>query len=288
MENQMTMVWCTITPQTAEEWLKKNMSRNRKLDRARVAFLADQMQRGLWHKTGNAIQFDTDGNLQDGQTRLTACVKAGVPFDSWVTFNVPTDSYLAQNCGKPQSYKDVMKYNDVKNCNAATSIIVGYLIAKKGRIALHNGQMNKISNDDVLAAYTNNKKIIDFVASKLVTYCGRTRIITTKTAGTIALYCILEKGYDIGKVLDFFNKVTSFTDMSSPTCTALREHLRIISDKRDTAKKVTEPYKRRVTAFAIDKYLNHDEVSTLTGFFRRERTDHPFTILDIRQNNSIF
>ena len=72
-----------IYPETAELYLA-NMDNPRKLRDMVVDRYARDMANGAWHVGTSAISFDADGVLRDGQHRLTACVKAGVPFETVV------------------------------------------------------------------------------------------------------------------------------------------------------------------------------------------------------------
>lgn len=65
-----------ITPEMAESYLGRNMV-NRHLNKDRVAQYALDMATGKWELNGEAIRFNKDGRLIDGQHRLSAIVKSG-------------------------------------------------------------------------------------------------------------------------------------------------------------------------------------------------------------------
>lgn len=67
-----------ITPEMAEEFLKHN-TRNRNIRLPYVEELATYMRQGKWDVTHQGIGFYEDGTLFDGQHRLHAIIKAGVP-----------------------------------------------------------------------------------------------------------------------------------------------------------------------------------------------------------------
>ena len=71
-----TRIVC-ITPQMAEGMLRHNTG-NRALRPSVVQHYADQMRRGKWQVTHQAIAVDCYGNLVDGQHRLSAIVMSGV------------------------------------------------------------------------------------------------------------------------------------------------------------------------------------------------------------------
>lgn len=65
-----------ITPAMADEWLAKN-THNRDLRGTRVVNHAGALLRGEWKLVGDAIVFDEDGKLANGQHRLSAISLAG-------------------------------------------------------------------------------------------------------------------------------------------------------------------------------------------------------------------
>ena len=65
-----------ITPAIAEQYVGNNPS-NRKLNPKHVLFLSNQMTSGYWKENGQAIVFDINGNLIDGQHRLNAVTHSG-------------------------------------------------------------------------------------------------------------------------------------------------------------------------------------------------------------------
>ena len=76
----MTMTIEDITPAKAREYLKKNIHnpRHGRMNRSVIKKYADDMKSGLWELNGEAIQFDEDGFLKNGQHRLAAIIMAGV------------------------------------------------------------------------------------------------------------------------------------------------------------------------------------------------------------------
>lgn len=92
-----------VTPKKAAEWLERN-THNRPINQKRVDQYANDMVAGSWVLTHQGIAFDVDNVLADGQTRLTAQVKAGVTLPWLVTYGLPTTS---EN-GVCQNIRDVM------------------------------------------------------------------------------------------------------------------------------------------------------------------------------------
>lgn len=69
----------TVTPQLAKEWLERhNISYNRSLSPTRTSHYISIIKRGEW-RIGDALKFDMEGMLIDGQHRLKAVSMAGIP-----------------------------------------------------------------------------------------------------------------------------------------------------------------------------------------------------------------
>lgn len=74
----MTYEEIVVTPEIAGEWLKRNTKNARTVKRHKVAQYAKTMRDGYWKNNGEAIVFDEDGYLKNGQHRLCAIVESGV------------------------------------------------------------------------------------------------------------------------------------------------------------------------------------------------------------------
>lgn len=92
----------SITPQLAEEMLGR-MARNRPIDPATVQRYVAAMLDGRWHSSTDAIGFDTDGNLINGQHRLTAIIESGMTIEMLVAENVPAEMMPLIDRGRPRT-----------------------------------------------------------------------------------------------------------------------------------------------------------------------------------------
>lgn len=96
-----------ITPEMAEEFLKHN-TRNRNIRLPYVEELATYMRQGKWDVTHQGIGFYEDGTLFDGQHRLHAIIKAGVPVKMMVTYGIALAATHADT-GLKRSEADLVK-----------------------------------------------------------------------------------------------------------------------------------------------------------------------------------
>lgn len=94
----------TVTPKMAQAWLEGNVD-NRRLRESRVLHFSKILQLGEWDLTGDAIVFDDQGVLINGQHRLTAIVVTGIPARLLILRGVPSsaqevmDQGLSRNLG---------------------------------------------------------------------------------------------------------------------------------------------------------------------------------------------
>ncbi|HVH53973.1 MAG TPA: hypothetical protein VNA32_07565 [Actinomycetota bacterium] len=87
-----------ITPEIAKEYLALNRN-NRKISEKGVAPIAQDLVNGNWRLTGEAIKFDTENNLLDGQHRLTAIQRTGIPMSTLVIRGVESEAQLVLDTG---------------------------------------------------------------------------------------------------------------------------------------------------------------------------------------------
>jgi hypothetical protein len=98
-----------ITPAIAAEWLKANRS-NRNITAPRVDLYVKLIRESKFCLTHQGVAFYEDGDLADGQTRLTAIVKAGVPVWMLVTRGLPRSAIHAIDGGRPRTVRDVLHF----------------------------------------------------------------------------------------------------------------------------------------------------------------------------------
>ena len=109
----------TITPEMAEKMLEKNIA-NRKVNQANVNRIAADMTTGNYKVNGETIKISSAGEIIDGQHRLLACVKSGMPFDTYIVYNVEREAVGTIDMGKGRSVADSL---NVMGCNIKSGII---------------------------------------------------------------------------------------------------------------------------------------------------------------------
>lgn len=90
--NHIALTIEEIDPAQAATMLLHN-TRNRPMKPATVNTYAKVMSSGDWTFTGESISFDLRGRLVNGQHRLSAVVKSGVPITVVVVRGVPDSAW---------------------------------------------------------------------------------------------------------------------------------------------------------------------------------------------------
>lgn len=141
-----------ITPEMAKEYLALNMDPNRAIcpslvDRYKRDMLADR-----WRLSGEAIRFNKNGELIDGQHRLSAAIRAGVPFTSLVIRGLDNEVINVIDSGKSRSASDVLKLHRYSNTAALAAAARWLMVMRDGFQSLDAGMaLIRPSNEEILA-----------------------------------------------------------------------------------------------------------------------------------------
>lgn len=137
--SKLTADFTIVTPTMAAEWLKLN-NNNRNMRSGNVAMYARDMTADNWRVTGQAIQFDRDGNLIDGQHRLQAVIKAGRSVMFLVVRGLDPNAKAVVDAGAKRSAGDALKFAGVTNYTAVASLARLCLILEAGSDDSRNGR----------------------------------------------------------------------------------------------------------------------------------------------------
>lgn len=129
--NGLKIEYVEITPDIARSWLDTNQN-NRRINKRFVSQFVQDMKSGNWQITGDAIRFDSNGTLIDGQHRLRACIEAGASFPSYVMYGLDPSSKEVIDTGKARSARDVLSMRGLTNSGAIATALKIIVIEKSG------------------------------------------------------------------------------------------------------------------------------------------------------------
>lgn len=118
-----------IGPKEAAKYLERNVS-NRPLRKRAVQVYGEVMQRGGWKFTPEAIYFDEQGNLLNGQHRLHAVIASGTTQRFTVVRGVDRDLFAVIDGGVKRSDSDRLHDAGVPD-STTMSVALKYLILYK-------------------------------------------------------------------------------------------------------------------------------------------------------------
>ncbi len=159
----------TITPYMASEWLKHN-SHNRKVRRAQVLYLKNQIIKGYWMYNGDAIRFSVTGKLIDGQHRLLALIEAssvlpGVTIESEVIHGISDKAFPTIDGNLPRTPAQSLEMEGFKETKLAASAAALLLMYKKSdRVTQSNSYKVKPSPSEILELVHNTPEIYNSIS----------------------------------------------------------------------------------------------------------------------------
>lgn len=103
-----------VTPELAALWLHRNEN-NRLLREGRVAAMARDMLSDDWAYTGEAIKFDVNGKLIDGQHRLKAVIRSNTTVKMLVVLDLPADAQAYMDAGATRTAGDALQFRGEAN-----------------------------------------------------------------------------------------------------------------------------------------------------------------------------
>ncbi len=189
-----------VTPTIAKEFLLHN-KHNRALSQRCINKYAADMRAGEWRLTGETIAFYENGDLKDGQHRLSAVLKAGISVPMIVVRGID-DRVKMHDLGHKRSTRDIMSLEGYEaalkdNCTIGA---VNFLLKEYSRLR------------DTTTAQT--MAFVDMHADLLVSsyYAvrdGKSSTLCKKASLCAAAFCELYNGIDPESVCRFFSIANS-------------------------------------------------------------------------------
>ena len=111
----------TITPNDARELLANNPE-NRTMSGQKLAQYTADIKAGNWALNGEAIIVASDGCLNDGQHRLTACIQADTAFEALLVVGVRRETRTTVDQGIARTAGNVMTMRGTLNANSVSTM----------------------------------------------------------------------------------------------------------------------------------------------------------------------
>lgn len=249
-----------VTPKKAIQWLKRNIANRPLSDRTSKKY-ADIMRRGRWRLNGETIKFNRNGDLIDGQHRLTACVESGCSFDVYVVRGLEHDAFDTIDQGKLRTAGDVLARRGEPNYYMlAAALNVVYQITYRGDL---DGGKGPVRTDEIVDTLESNPEIRE--CCSFASGCKQDRLLAPSV---VAALLYLFRTVDTAKANEFFKNVCTGENISS-SMPEFRLRKRLIENKAAVAKLC----RRDICALVIKSWNNArlgKQVKALAFFDREE------------------
>lgn len=172
-----------VTPSIAKALLSIN-DNNRGLNNNRVVEYAKSMKEGNWLLHHQGIAIYDDMTLADGQHRLAAVCKAGVPVQMMVAVNIPKQSSLVIDSGQKRRLHQSIKISG--EANWITEGVVSctrLLLEVNNEIEKGSSGCHFVSHNDIINEASKYRSSLEFGLS-----------MKTKKKESAAVYVLLPIG----------------------------------------------------------------------------------------------
>lgn len=174
-----------ITPAIAKAILETRNECNRPISRNSVVAFAKQMKNGEWKLLTDAIAFDVDGNLINGQHRILAVVMSETTQRFHVFENQPKDNFSAYDTGKNRTAGDILSISGISTsaseCKSLSSMIKTILNYEGLPNSTNTGSKNKLT---VIASNANSK--VTGITNEIVLNYAKSNLPTLKASRDFA------------------------------------------------------------------------------------------------------
>lgn len=250
-----------ITPDIAKKMLETNVG-NRDLKKEP---LVSALQKGEWELSNDAITFDENGNLTNGQNRLNACINANEPIVVIVARGIKRRAQVVMDTGVKRSLTDYLKMKGYKNCSTVGAIGAGLQYSDEfGTDGAFGRQQSNIftlkSTLDFIDE--NDEKRIEPIVRDVIQLRAKhgSKILAARTLGVL-----FDAFRDAGdeNYRGFVNQLAN----KKPACTSVRLLMSRLSEyAEDVRKNSTQLNQRYVAAIIIkawNAYMRGDDIRQL-------------------------
>lgn len=168
---QLTARFMVVTPALATEWLGKNR-KNRNLRTKKAERYARDLKSGNWLATGDAIKFDWNGTLLDGQHRLTAILQSGTSAQMLVVRGLDPAVMNVLDTGAARTPADMLLLNGKQNTAVVAAVAKLCLNWQAGNIKTSASTLVLNPTHSEILAFVESDPTIQWAASRAQHFYG--------------------------------------------------------------------------------------------------------------------
>ena len=186
-----------VDPATATRWLARN-EKNRHVRKPMVSAYARDMAAGDWQFTGEAIKFDRDGNLIDGQHRLNAVVRSGATVRMLVVRDLAPEAQSVLDTGAKRSASDALSLTGHAHSHGLAAVT-------RMCILLDRGAEHGVVTHSEIASYIDAHPDLPAAVSKQSKYAAHLDL----TPRVISYLCLTFARVDQDACEQFFDSLAN-------------------------------------------------------------------------------
>jgi hypothetical protein len=257
-----------VTPDQARAWLEDNVD-NRTVSQVYLAKLREEVKATGWRLVPDALAYDVEGHLLNGQHRMMLLAEQDKAQKFIVIRGLPVEVWDSTDRGKQRSLSDTLKRRGETNVNAlAAAARLLYVYERAGTMVISGGQQ-AYAHGGVQSA------ILQFLEERpgLRNSCAR-RHTTTKrpayfTASVASVFdYTMRRGASLEDADTFMGLLTEPVGLTARSpILALRKRLDANAQARASntrAGRVNETEKRALAILAFNKWILGEEITLLS------------------------
>lgn len=198
-----------VGPGLATHFLTFN-TRNRNIRARDVDKLARDMENGHWVFNGDAIRFDWNGRLIDGQHRLSAIVQSGMIVRLTVIWGLDPSAQDVTDCGIIRKMSDILTLHGKTN-TVVTAAALRLICRWNPETGLSSFNGEKVSVQDILACDKANPELAESAA--FASTHKHLRMLFTPS-GLVFCHFLFSK-IDPVQASEFFDSIETGADLAA-------------------------------------------------------------------------
>lgn len=219
---KLTVCFEEVTPEMATEYLTHN-THNRDRKKKSIQRYAKDMAEGRWIPGVCAIIFALDGTLIDGQNRLQAVVKAGVPAVFIIVRGVDMSAQAVVDTPSLRTTADVFRLSDVANHTTVGTVVKRYKAYQNQ--AFYNST-KEYSNIQTLEYYKEHPEEYDKASLIGIKYNRQYNSLSRGVFGALYMYLTIDLKHSKEDVLLFFDEISDSVPSTNDTVRTFRRYIR--------------------------------------------------------------
>lgn len=252
-----------ITPALAQKYLDL-MGRNRKKrGRLKQRFI-DSIKAGHWKLTGEAIKFNTRGELIDGQHRLEAIIEANKAIDILVCRNVPPEAFMELDTGGTRTPGDLLTVAGHDYTNGVASAI-------RNLTSIYEIEANQTKPSSLARKRVEPTVLLEYADEHGAALVTAVRTTMTKQARTVcgppalfaALYYIFAEHNKKGADQFFLALIDGIGFERGRADPVYQLHRLLLQFKQEKHKRRPAFYKAAITVKAWNAFQKREPIASL-------------------------